>query len=70
MIVSHDSFMTIVSVLAISVSAVWFLLDLLRLVRDLRRERTPRWRDLMFGYLIGMTCGVIGIIGVYRYYLG
>ena len=71
MIVSHHTFMLIVGAQTLVVALAWFVVDLVRLRRDLRAaERNAEWRDRMFGYIIGMACGVIGVAGVLKYHLG
>ena len=46
----------------------WACMDTLRLMRALReRPRSPAVRDRIFGSLIGISVGVIGVLGMVLY---
>ena len=70
MIVSHDTFMAAVSVTTVGVAGAWVVVDVLRLRRVLReRPRTGWVRDRIFGSLVGISTGLIGIGGIALYHL-
>ena len=65
MIVSHATFMTAISVTSVAVSAWWISVDALRLRRSVREQPRTGWvRDRIFGSVIGITCGLIGLVGI------
>lgn len=70
MIVSHDTFIMAASVATAGVSAWWVSVDALRLRRALREQPRTGWvRDRIFGSIIGITTGVIGVGGIALYHL-
>lgn len=69
MIVSEFAFVWIVSLLTSVVAGVWVIVDAVRLQRALK-QRPPDMSDRIFGSIIGMAVGIIGVLGVLEYHLG
>ena len=75
MIVSPLVFTWFCSVLTFVVAAIWIVVDLVRLSRALRDRAlgaapAPEVHDRVFGSVIGMIVGAIGMAGVLHFHLG
>lgn len=70
MIVSESVFIGFVTAILAASGAGWAIRDAVFLVKVRRQETDPVVRrDKIFGALMGMSIGVLGIIGVLRYHL-
>lgn len=70
MIVSHDVFIVFITLILVASSVGWAVRDVLFLRRVRREEPDPVVRrDKIFGALMGMSIGLLGIVGVLRYHL-
>ncbi len=68
MIVDHQHYLWFVVLMTGLVAAYWILIDGIRLGRALRGDRTDlAVRDRIFGSVIGLVVGVIGVAGVLHY---
>jgi hypothetical protein len=67
MIVPAVYFTWFVTALIFCVSAVWLVVDTVRLRRALREGRAAH--DRIFGSIIGLAVAIIGIVGVLIYHL-
>lgn len=64
-LVSSTSFEMFCSVATAGLGGVWLAYDLRNLARALREDRRdPLVRDRLFGYVIGMIIGAVGVVGV------
>lgn len=71
MIVPHEIYIWFVSVLTFGTAGSWIVVDIVRLRRALaEREDTPARHDRIFGSIIGVVVGLVGVVGVLRYHLG
>jgi hypothetical protein len=71
MLVSPATFMTAVNVTTISACTWWIAVDSLRLRRSLREQPRTGWvRDRIFGSIIGISTGLIGLVGQAIYHFG
>jgi len=69
-VISHEAFIMTASVATAGVSVWWVSVDVMRLRRSLReRPRTGWVRDRIFGSVIGISCGLIGVSGIILYHL-
>lgn len=68
-LVSHETFRWILTGLTGGLAGTWAIYDTINVLR-LRGadKRDPLVRDKLFGYLIGITIGVLGVIGCLRYH--
>lgn len=70
MIVSHLTYMWTVSLLTGLVAVYWLGIDSVRLRRALSGDRSdPAVKDRIFGSVIGLVVGAIGVIGVVHFLL-
>lgn len=70
MIVSHSSYIWFVALFTGLVAAYWILVDSVRLKRALGGDRSDAAvRDRIFGSVVGLVVGAIGVIGVVDYML-
>jgi hypothetical protein len=57
----------------VGISAGWALVDIVRLRGQLRVYRTGNQsseaRDQIFGSVIGIVLGTLGLVGLFKYYL-
>ncbi|HEY6179396.1 MAG TPA: hypothetical protein VIX73_33305 [Kofleriaceae bacterium] len=60
-------FRLLLSVLTGGFAAMWLIHDLILLVRLRGDRRDPLIGDKRFGYVVGITIGVIGIVGTLRF---
>ncbi len=64
-------FRALISLFTGGVAGAWLIHDLLFLARVVRRggadRRDPRVGDQVFGYVIGIVIGVVGVVGTLRY---
>lgn len=68
-LVSDQTFGWILTGLTGGLSATWLVYDSLNWVRLRNADRRdPVVRDKRFGYIMGITIGIIGIIGCLRYH--
>ena len=65
---NHTAYMWCVTAVVMGVSASWFVVDLFRM-RAALADRTHERNDKIFGSLIGLTCGVIGVTSAITYNL-
>ncbi len=66
LIVSPRDFQWFVTLITGGAAAYWIVIDSLRLRRALRDDTArPSVKDRVFGSLIGLAIGVIGIVGAY-----
>ena len=74
MIVSAVVFTWFCSALIFVVAATWIVVDVVRLRRALRDQASSapsaEIRDRVFGSIIGMIIGALGVIGVLHFHLG
>lgn len=71
MIVSETVFLWFVTIVLGGTSALWLVRDVFFFRRSRREESDPMTRrDKVFGAVMGMTLGAIGVAGVLRYHLG
>ncbi|MEZ4368745.1 MAG: hypothetical protein R2939_21080 [Kofleriaceae bacterium] len=70
MIVSHATFILMAAIATAGVAGWWVVMDVLRLRRTLRERPRTRWTgDRIFGSVIGIATGVIGVAGIVLHYL-
>lgn len=70
MIVSQHVFIWWCTIMTAGVAGSWFFVELFRLNRVLREDLSrPTVRDRLFGSLIGLAVGLIGVLGMVRYHL-
>jgi hypothetical protein len=70
MIVSHEVFLWFCSALVIGLSAAWIVVDIVRLRRALRDGAAGvDVHDRVFGSIVGMVIGVVGLVGAARFHL-
>ena len=67
MIVSHEHWMWFCGGVTGIVAVAWLVLDGVRLGRALTGRGVDR--DHLFGYVVGVVVGLIGIVGVARFHL-
>lgn len=64
-------FKFLISLATAGFAAPWLIHDLVCLARGWRRRpagrRDPLFTDRMFGYLVGVTISVIGLVGTLRF---
>jgi len=66
LIMSHRDFQWFVTLLTGGVATWWVLVDTIRLRRALRADvRRGAVKDQIFGSIVGLVIGAIGIIGSY-----
>ncbi|HVK77828.1 MAG TPA: hypothetical protein VM734_31195 [Kofleriaceae bacterium] len=69
MIVSHDTYMLVCALLTGLVAAYWIVIDTVRLRAAMREDRADAvTRDKLFGSSLGIVVGIIGVVGVLKYY--
>lgn len=68
MIVSHTQFMWFCSLATAGFALVWIVYDAIRLRRFWPRRKVAH--DEVFGSIIGMVIGLIGVLGVVRFHWG
>jgi hypothetical protein len=69
-IVSHLNYMWFVSLVTGLAAVYWIGIDSVRLRRALSGDRTdPAVKDRIFGSVIGLVVGVVGVIGVLHFLL-
>jgi small-conductance mechanosensitive channel len=67
-LVSQTTFAWCLTILVVGVCAPWLVYDIRNLSRALRADGgDPVVRDKRFGYAIGITIAVIGIVGSLRF---
>jgi hypothetical protein len=70
MIVSQAAFIWFCTIVTVGIAVPWVFVDLYRLRRTLREDRSrPVVRDRLFGSLVGLAVGVLGVVGMVRYHL-
>ena len=70
MIVSQHVFIWFCTIMTAGVAGTWCFVELFRLRTVLRADLSRRTvRDRLFGSLIGLAVGVIGVLGMVRYHL-
>jgi hypothetical protein len=70
-LVSPAVFAWLMTVMVIGISGSWIVVDIVRLRRALRdRDRLGSVRDRVFGSIIGMVIGAIGVVGGFLHHLG
>ena len=70
MIVSQVVFIWFCTIMSAGVAGAWTIVEVFRLNRVLREDLSrPVVRDRLFGSLIGLAVGVIGVLGAVRYHL-
>jgi hypothetical protein len=68
-IVSHDTYMLVCALLTGLVAAYWIVIDTVRLRAAMREDRADAvTRDKLFGSSLGIVVGIIGVVGVLKYY--
>lgn len=64
LLVSHETFRWFVTIVTGGAASYWLLIDSLRLRKALRADRSKGVvRDQIFGSIIGLTIGAIGVVG-------
>lgn len=67
--VSHDTYMLTCALITGVVAGYWVIIDSVRLRRALGEDKTDLVvRDRIFGSLIGIAVGMIGVFGSLNYY--
>lgn len=68
-LVSHSHYMLFCVLVTGLVAAYWIVVDTVRLRRALREDRKDRVvRDKIFGSIVGIVVGLIGVFGSLNYY--
>lgn len=68
-LVSHETYMLVCALLTGGVAGYWFVVDSIRLRRALREDRTDLVvRDRVFGSVLGILIGALGVFGSLNYY--
>lgn len=68
-LVSHSHYMLFCVLVTGLVAAYWIVVDTVRLRRALREDRGDRIvRDKIFGSVVGIVVGLIGVFGSLNYY--
>lgn len=70
-LVSHDGQMLFAALLTGGVAAYWIAIDSVRLRRALvayKQDRDPSVRDRVFGSVLGILVGFVGVYGSLAYY--
>jgi len=66
---SHSNYMLVCALLTGVVAGYWVVIDTVRLRRALREDRTDlQVRDRVFGSVVGILVGLIGVFGTLSYY--
>jgi hypothetical protein len=69
-LVSPTAFTWVLTALTGGLAGVWLIYDARNLVRVRREDRRdPRVRDKIFGYVMGIVIGALGVIGVLKHHL-
>lgn len=64
LIVSHQTFRWFVTIMTGGAATYWLLIDSLRLRKALAADRRKgAVRDQIFGSIVGLTIGAIGVVG-------
>jgi hypothetical protein len=70
MIVSELVFIWFCTIMSAGVAGAWTIVEVFRLKRVLGEDLSrPIVRDRLFGSLIGLAVGIIGVTGAIRYHL-
>jgi len=70
MIVSQHVFIWWCTVMTVGVAGTWVFVEVFRLRRVLREDLSrPVVRDRLFGSLVGLAVGILGVLGMVRYHL-
>ncbi|MEZ4399814.1 MAG: hypothetical protein R3B06_07335 [Kofleriaceae bacterium] len=70
-LVSQSQYIWFVSILTAGVAAYWIGIDSYRLRKALSGDRAdPAVRDRIFGSVIGIVVGLVGVAGVLLHHLG
>jgi len=68
-ILSDHAFHWFLMIVTGGFAGAWFVYDLWSLWRSRNADRSdPIVRDRQFGYVVGMTIGVLGVIGVLKFH--
>ena len=67
MIVSHETFMWICSILTMGLAAPWMVYEIILMRRHL--PKGPEAHDEKFGAVMGFIIALIGVIGVLKFHL-
>lgn len=68
-IMSADAFKWFLTILTGGLAGSWLIYDAVNLVRIRgANKRDPIVRDKIFGYIIGMAIGILGVIGCLRFH--
>lgn len=66
---SHENYILVCALLTGVVAAYWIVFDSVRLVKALRDDRRkPEVKDRIFGSVMGLIVGAIGVFGTLNYY--
>ena len=66
MITSVENFDWVPTIIIVSVSIGWFIVDTVNLRRELQKE--TREHDRVFGYIIGLVLAVLGAVGLFIHF--
>jgi hypothetical protein len=70
MIVSPTVFLWWCTLMVVGVAGAWVIVEVFRLKKVLGEDLSrPTVRDRLFGSLIGLAVGIIGVAGAIRYHL-
>lgn len=68
-LMSPEAFKWFLTILTGGLAGSWLLYDAYNLVRIRKADkRDPIVRDKIFGYIMGMVIGVVGVIGCLRFH--
>jgi len=68
MIMSHENFMWMCSIMTMGTGVFWTLWDIRRLIRFVPKGKEAH--DEIFGSIVGVGISAVAITGVLRYHLG
>lgn len=68
-IMSPDAFKWFLTILTGGLAGSWVIYDVINLIRIRHaNKRDPLVRDKIFGYLMGIVIGVVGVYGCLRFH--
>lgn len=63
---NHTAYMACVTAVVVGISGSWLIVDSFRL-RKAFQDRTHQRHDRIFGSIVGLICGAIGVTGAIMY---
>ena len=68
-IMSADAFKWFLTILTGGLAGSWFIYDVYNLIRIRNADkRDPLVRDKIFGYIMGIAVGVVGVLGCLKFH--